>query len=265
MATILPGKRWLGKYFLMTSVQDLSQRVVSYFQKMSLNNVLLCRIFQLSRVLIVLRYQLNWLNRTYPTSLFSLTAGFDVCNETHRILEKPLARMASPHWLFPPTSIVSPTESILARSWNTMKKGPFVMKNIAILWWLIHAWWKQKWPVPDSWFYFFVVAFNRCLTLKQMYTDTIIAFHYCGVLNVWVGSQSFMGDLFICFFLVFWGGEERRNNPGKIRFKEVWLESSTQTVVHTATVQWHNLQLTESSPERCLRGIHVFFSFFSFF
>lgn len=49
--------------------------------------------------------------------------------------------------------------------------------------------------------------------------------------------------------------------PGKIRFKEVWLESATQTAVHSATELWHNLQLTESSSERCLRDIHDFFFF----
>lgn len=68
----------------------------------------------------------------------------------------------------------------------------------------------------------------------------------------------------------FWSsgeGKKGKKNPvgfpGKIRFKEVWLQSVTQTAVHTATELWHNLQLTESSPERCLRDIYDFFFFFN--
>lgn len=77
----------------------------------------------------VLRFQLNWLNITCLPFLFSLTTGFNVCNQNYRILEKPSAWIASPRWLFSPTFAVSPSESILPRSWNIMRKDPFVLKK----------------------------------------------------------------------------------------------------------------------------------------
>lgn len=56
-------------------------------------------------------------------------------------------------------------------------------------------------------------------------------------------------------------GKKSVGFPGRIRFKEVWLESTTQTGVHTAIELWHNLQLTESFPERCSCDIHdIFFN-----
>lgn len=98
-----------------------------------------------------LRFQQNWLSVILQYLVWQPL--FNVCNQTHRILEKPSARVASPHWIFSPTFIVSSSESILSRSSSIIRKGVFVLKNTTILWWLINAWWNQKLYVPGSWWW----------------------------------------------------------------------------------------------------------------
>lgn len=141
----------------------------------------------------VLKFQLNWLNFACLPSLFSLTTGFNVCNQTHRILEKPSAWVAS-HTDFFSSRLFYPFQRVFCPeaeiSWEKVFFFFFfILKNIAILWWLIHAWWKQNdlSQIPDS--FVIVFAFNQCLSLEQLYVDLITAFCYCVVLKIRLGSQ----------------------------------------------------------------------------
>lgn len=79
----------------MSSVQDLSQRVVRNLQKKSLNNVLVCRIFQLSRWGSTIYNSASWCSevpteltqRNLPAFPIQSDNWVYVCNQTHRILE----------------------------------------------------------------------------------------------------------------------------------------------------------------------------------
>lgn len=70
-----------------------------------------------------------------------------------------------------------------------------------------------------------------------------------------------MRDLFICVFLVFWGGDKRKKKsvgfPGKMRFQGVWLESVTLQQSCGTTYGWL------SPPHKDVFMICIIFIFFN--
>lgn len=89
------------------------------------------------------------------------------------------------------------------------------------------------------------------------FRTTLCRFNYCFLLLCCVEDKVRVTVIYgrsvhLCLLALLRRGRKEKKSvrfPAKIGFKEVWLESATQTAAHTAAELWHKLQLTEHPQE----------------